>query len=226
MREVRAPLRSCCQYSGGKELISQHIHGSSTAVNGRSNCCLFPLEGTSFCPAPTAGTAHWEQMTARRRAAAGRCLQERRVPEQRGCGGGVGLWGERASPSFAIPRAGKTRAMSGRRGGAERPCSQRAASLRAGPARGAWLRFPRRPAGGACGPARRACACVAGAPGPPLPLAARRSWAGGGSAACLPAAEPQGPPRRLSRIAAGRRQREEAAVAGPRPLAGSWRGRA
>lgn len=77
-----------------------------------------------------------------------------------------------------------------------------------------------------CGPARRACACVAGAPGPPLPLAARRSWAGGGSAACLPAAEPQGPPRRLSRIAAGRRQREEAAVAGPRPLAGSWRGRA
>lgn len=215
MREVGAPLRSCCQYSGGKELISQHIHGPSTAVNGRSNCCLFPLEGTSFCPAPTAGTAHWEQMTARRRAAAGRCLQERRVPEQRGCGGGVGLWGDRASPSFAIPRAGKTRAMSGRRGGAERPCSQRAASLRAGPARGAWLRFSRRPAGGA---AARPGARVRVWREPPGRLFPSRPGGAGRGAGALPACLPPSP--------RGRR----GVFPGSRPAGGSgrrrqWRGR-
>lgn len=187
MREVGAPLRSCCQYSGGKELISQHIHGPSTAVNGRSNCCLFPLEGTSFCPAPTAGTAHWEQMTARRRAAAGRCLQERRVPEQRGCGGGVGLWGDRASPSFAIPRAGKTRAMSGRRGGAERSGHARSAPPPSGPAPPAAPGCASRGGRQAAlrpGPAR---VCVCG--GSPRAASSPRGPAelGGGRERCLPA---------------------------------------
>lgn len=206
-------------------MVFQRTRGPSAAVNGRSDCCRLPPEGTRSSAAPTAVRASREQMTAGRLQ--GAAERDAALPFRTAAAaarsGAAGIREGFAVLRDAASRENARRTTDGAElsRGAEPPSPQRLPQGRAPPV----AALPEAAARRRCVPARRACACVAGAPGPPLPLAARRSWAGGGSAACLPA-EPQGPSRRLSRIAAGRRQREEAAVAAPRPLAGSWRGRA